>query len=413
MLEIHELELMCKIRSANSLEAICNLGYELFGNPMFVEDMAHTVLACTTCVELPEPEWIQNEPNLTPTPEQIESRRSVLLRLAQSAAPVILDDGQMQYPRMLKMLYRSGQPIGVVVIPALLRPFRKEDSYILSLLTDKIGECLASRSFVLTGDHAQVANLFIQLLNGDKLSKRQAAQRFAASYWTKRQYFWVIVISDVDGGILFAPDELRDPCTFRGNVTFPFQNYYVCIWKSDQDIKDWTQIPELQKLVDSQKYYIGISRSFLQPQLVQLHYCEAVEALRLALELNMVPKQRLVLYSDVAFYHMLEMTAPNCNLLSFCDRRVMDLAQYDERHGTELTHTLQVYLDHCKDMNAAAAVLGIHKNTVRYRIAKCLELMDSDLEDGAEIFQVLFSMRVLNYCLTLKRIPEDPERDAL
>lgn len=411
MLGSRELSLMCQIRAASALEEICNLSFELFGNPIFVEDMSHTVLAYTSCIEISHPDWCINEPIHMPTVEQISDRREILQQLMHSANPVILDDGQISSPRMLKMLYSRGQPIGVAVISALFHSFREEDSYILNLISDKLAECLARGGFVLSGGHDQAANLFIQLLSGDKVSKRTAAQRFAASYWTQKSYFWVIVISNVQGSVFCAWDEFRDPSVFRGNVAFPFQSYYVCIWKSSEEIRDWYDVEELRRLADTGRYSISISRYFLQPHLVQLHYCEAVEAHRLACEMNVLQQTPIVDYSEMAFYHMLEMTAPNCNLLSFCDRKILDLNKYDERHGTELLGTLQVYLDHCKDMNASAAVLRVHKNTVRYRIAKCLELLDTDLEDGAEIFSMLFSIRVLRYCSILNRIPTDPEQE--
>ena len=181
MLGTRELELMCQIKTSSSLEEICNLGFQLFGNPVFVEDMSHTVLAYTNCLEITHPDWIVNELGITPTQEQVDNRKAVLLHLMQSATPVILNDGHIQSARMLKILYHGGQPIGVVVIAGLFRDFREEDSYVLTLISGKIAECLAKGAFVLSGDYDQVTNLFIQLLNGDKIRKRTAPQRFAAS----------------------------------------------------------------------------------------------------------------------------------------------------------------------------------------------------------------------------------------
>ena len=144
---------------------------------------------------------------------------------------------------------------------------------------------------------------------------------------------------------------------------------------------------------------------------VEANQAQVDERIEAASENWALSRMPIVDYSEMAFYHMLEKTAPNCNLISFCDRKVLDLNKYDERHGTELIKTLQVYLDHCKDLNSSAAILNVHKNTVRYRIAKCLELLGSDLENGAEIFSILFSIRVLHYCNTLNRIPNDPEAE--
>ena len=410
MLEVRELDLMCRIRAASNLEEICNLGYELFGNPMLVEDLGHIVLAHTDSSRFDLPNWVDRLEEAEPSLEQQKVWRALLDRLIQNARPLLLEGAQPSDAKLMRILMYRGQPVGVAVLTALMRPMREEDGYILDLIADKIAECLARGSFVLTGNQWEITNLFIQLLNNDNLSRRQAAQRMSTQYWTKKQYFWVVLLSDATGLPYFSFEELREPTVFRGNIAFPYQNYWVCIWRADHDV-DLEYEPEIQKLIDSGKYYIGISRSFRQPQMVQPHYGEAAEAIRLGLDMKLFPARRCVNYGEIAFYHMLFMSSPNCNLLSFCERKVLDLNQYDKRHKTDLLYTLQVYLDHCKDMNATAAAIGMHKNTVRYRINKCMELTGTELEDGAEIFNVLFSIRVLNYCHTLNRIPADPDMD--
>lgn len=410
MLEVKELDLMCRIRAASTLEDICNLGYELFGNPLHVEDLGHIVLAHTDSSHFDLSCWTDQLEGAAPSLTQQKEWRLLLDRLIQSVRPVLVEGAQPSDARLMRILMYRGQPVGIAVLAALMRPLREEDGYILDLIADKMAECLARGSFVLTGNQWEITNLFIQLLNNDNLSRRQAAQRMSVQYWTKKQHFWVVLLSDATGLPYFSYEELRDPAVFRGNIAFPYQNYWVCIWRADHDM-DLEQEPEIQELIHSGKYYIGISRSFRQPQMVQPHYGEAAEAIRLGLDMKLYPARRCVNYGEIAFYHMLFMTSPNCNLLSFCERKVLDLDQYDKRHKTDLLYTLQIYLDCCKDMNATAAAIGMHKNTVRYRINKCMELMGTDLENGAEIFNVLFSIRVLNYCRTLNRIPTDPDMD--
>lgn len=48
----------------------------------------------------------------------------------------------------------------------------------------------------------------------------------------------------------------------------------------------------------------------------------------------------------------------------------MDLLAYDKAHGDNLLKTLQVYLETCLQYEKTARQLFVHKNTVRYRIAK-------------------------------------------
>jgi DNA-binding PucR family transcriptional regulator len=70
------------------------------------------------------------------------------------------------------------------------------------------------------------------------------------------------------------------------------------------------------------------------------------------------------------------------------DRRLVGLVAEDERRGTELAASLLAWLDASGDPKAAAgaaqsagAALGIHPNTVRYRVRRAEEVAGIDLSD--------------------------------
>ena len=83
MLEVRELDLMCRIRAASTLEEICNLGYELFGNPMLVGDLGHIVLAHTDSSRFDLPNWVDRLEEAEPSLEQQKVWRALLDRLIQ------------------------------------------------------------------------------------------------------------------------------------------------------------------------------------------------------------------------------------------------------------------------------------------------------------------------------------------
>ena len=83
--------------------------------------------------------------------------------------------------------------------------------------------------------------------------------------------------------------------------------------------------------------------------------------------------------------------------MRYCHQNIQELGDYDRLHHTELCATLQVYLEQTKSLVRTAEILFIHRNTVRYRINKCMELLGSDLEDGNEIFALILSLRMLEY----------------
>jgi hypothetical protein len=60
------------------------------------------------------------------------------------------------------------------------------------------------------------------------------------------------------------------------------------------------------------------------------------------------------------------------------------LVEHDREHGTSYTETLRSYLDSWGDSAAAAKRVGVHANTLRYRLRRLVEVSGLDLQDPDE-----------------------------
>jgi PucR family transcriptional regulator, purine catabolism regulatory protein len=63
----------------------------------------------------------------------------------------------------------------------------------------------------------------------------------------------------------------------------------------------------------------------------------------------------------------------------FCHDVLGELEAYDERRGTGLIETLEVYLSSGGSVSEAARQLNVHRNTLAYRIGRIGELSGRDL----------------------------------
>ena len=71
------------------------------------------------------------------------------------------------------------------------------------------------------------------------------------------------------------------------------------------------------------------------------------------------------------------------------------LQKYDQENHTELFATLSAYFSCGMDTAKTAAELYIHKNTVRYRIQQCQEILGMDMTDGEAVFSCMLSMKAM------------------
>jgi PucR C-terminal helix-turn-helix domain len=77
----------------------------------------------------------------------------------------------------------------------------------------------------------------------------------------------------------------------------------------------------------------------------------------------------------------------------FADKRLAPLAELADGARERLTATLRAWLDQPGRVQAVAAVLGVHPQTVRYRLARLRELFGDALEDPEARFELALALR--------------------
>ena len=73
------------------------------------------------------------------------------------------------------------------------------------------------------------------------------------------------------------------------------------------------------------------------------------------------------------------------------------LMQYDMENHTEYLKDLQLYLASNCDAKQLANRLGIHRNTIYYRLSQIESIANIHLKDQNTIFQLQLSIQILQY----------------
>jgi hypothetical protein len=93
---------------------------------------------------------------------------------------------------------------------------------------------------------------------------------------------------------------------------------------------------------------------------------------------------RLAQFREVALAHPALLEGPG-----------MRLVEHDREHGGELLLTLRAYFAAVGDVRLAASQLGLHYNTVRYRLRKAQEVARLDLDDPDQRLLAELQVRLL------------------
>ena len=148
----------------------------------------------------------------------------------------------------------------------------------------------------------------------------------------------------------------------------------------------------LENIIMQGSLILGVSNMFHDLSSVKNNYDEAVDAINTSV---LYEQEHITYFSDIAPMEALRVLGNSTNPLKFCAPELLDLLDYDEKHGTQFTLTLYVYLDNVGNTALAAKKLFIHKNTLLYRLGKIKEILNNDLTSGEDIYKLMQSMRIL------------------
>lgn len=403
------IDLLCQLTHANTLQQLCDLTYRITGNPVFVSDLAHTILSYTKCVKVDDPIWMENvvEAHLQATTlRQDREVGSVHVLSGESQRPVLVNDSYLPYPRLIKALIHEGQTVGVLVMTAYLKPFGPKDMDLLELISSFVVPCVIRERYHISASRLAVENFLIKLLDGARVPREEVKNRLEMMGYSCRPCSYVLTICSRDGSEFAEESDLNqilyDLSALPNCRVFLYNASLVCLYGSDKPVSDWNAQEALMALLSKWDLIAGASRRLAGLEQFLDYYLQAREILEMGRRLGR--KQPCYSYDSLSSFLMLDRITPPEKLKLYCHQQIQELGEYDKEHGTELCATLQVYLEQGKSLSRTADILFVHRNTVRYRINRCMELLDNRLEDGNEIFAYIFSLRILEYQSKILRV---------
>jgi hypothetical protein len=85
------------------------------------------------------------------------------------------------------------------------------------------------------------------------------------------------------------------------------------------------------------------------------------------------------------------------NITYLCQPGIMKIINYDQAYGTDLMATLRAYLKCRSNASACAQKMGVHRNTINYRINMIEDLLGYRLDDQDKVVKLSMSILLMDY----------------
>lgn len=173
---------------------------------------------------------------------------------------------------------------------------------------------------------------------------------------------------------------------------FVYKNDVLCfVQKNRDDVKEF--LIELEKQAKEALIKSGISGIFEEINELPNAYSQALEAIEIGSKYS--PNDTRLYYGDFRIISLFRRFDRE-ELRKAVDRKLRKVIKYDAENNTAYFNDLKAYFDAGRNINKAADLLFVHKNSMYYRLEKIKSLFDIDVEDENSVFLIELSIKILD-----------------
>lgn len=389
--------LSCAMHERN-IEALLNVAYPFFGNPLYVADAAFVLLAHSSnaVVTQPTPQWtsIVDENILSPSiANKLDASEIERLDSVHKASFIETIDAK-GVQDIVAHIERNGARIANLAIIGCQTPFREYHLALADFLVECIGYILEGQRDFQRQSGTLYEQWLLMLLRGEVQSDSEIASHLANLGWDLKGGFQIAVI-----------DFLEKPKTGTGSLAyywrmislmlieqkcFIYNDAIVILFHAALGHPAEAKLSEpLVQFIRSSNLRCGISEPFPSILDAKAHY-EQAKRIRCFAQADLP----IVYHEDVMAKDLFSSVAFLADWKANIDASVLELCESDEHDGTAFVESLYAYLICGKSLKEAAERLNIHRNTLVYRLKKIREICDIDPVDQEKRFSLLLSCKI-------------------
>lgn len=393
------------LTSGKGLQHILDEASQLFKNPIMVYDTSMRNIAASRYGVQDDSlmNTILEERYIPVNNVKLAQRKNMMLEVLQGEKMSRICKVDFLKSRWISSQFEiNGSVSGFVDVIEWCTPFNDDEDVTLHVVLREIIEYELSRDPNMRHSKGEALEYFLlHLLQADKTDPDTILQR-ANLLRLPVHNKWFILVARYPG---ISQQHVPSPhiknyleLAFNGSISTIYQDSIILLVPADKG-KDHS-IPELKSmpyLVQNRRLSLGFSDCFTSILEIKEGYIEANKAIELGWRLSKDDKVVFYHYEKYRLYHALDIIAHHHSVEKFCDKRLLELMQYDEVNNTSYTSTLQCYLDMGFNIPATAKKLNIHRNTLDYRLKKIEQLKNIHIHSAENLFSIVSSFYILRY----------------
>ena len=401
--DLKSLRLYELLVSGSSLQAIVDEARTMLSNPLIIADKGCKVLCYSGLSDMEEgsawKEIIKSgyyPPSYFSLLSGKNSDNGKLYMLYNLEEPVLLDDPGSGQKILIFRIGLAAMPLGFAILIENRFPVSENDRKLFVTFCKIAATELRANASSLDIKKRTYEYIIAEILDGRLYGDQLRQQLIAVNIEPKRSRCLFVVEKDGSGNMNY--EYIRDSLEsmLHKCKCFIYNNRIAMLFDlSGSFLLTDEERSKMKKFLIDNSLICGGSSKFNSMSNLPSAYSQAVTASRIGKQME--GRGPIYYLWEYVTYHMCDLLHNDYNIMDFLNPMLLSIIRYDKDNNTNFMQTLRAYLKSGRNPVKTAAKLGIHRNSVDYRLKRMSELFYLDFDDSNILFSFEQSLQMIDY----------------
>ena len=398
-------KLFYSIKDDLSISNMISIAFEYLNNPIMVLNSKYE-----TCyfelgkTVLNEPVWEFQIKNNRPHPEYSlkynKSRENRLIAESSYNHVITFFEGLMNHMEIAIPIKHIDFSIGRICVLEVNRDITQSDIHILKTLAKMMYPLMISDKKFLNLETSRFDSVLSDLMNNPKPNMLLMRKKLSNFKFDLDSNMYLLCLCDLDNinsksKVNYVKQMVQG--IFEKHYVFVFDKNIIVLYNNKNSFDYFKKCKEYEEFLEFIKNYtlsVGVSKLFDGISGIRNAYFESLSAINFANRLNCIYSKEpsINFYDDYVLHDLVYDFVAKKKLHYILDSTIINLLA---DNNTNLISTVKCYLDCGENLNFISDKLGIHYNTLKYRINKLKTKYFIDLKNPDSLVKLKLAIIAL------------------
>ena len=375
-------------------QELIDIGFEMLGNPIMLIDSNFKVIAYTHNISVEDQNWYLSQKSEY-IPFDIFMKNDNFAQARKSNHTFKAKEKNANFETIYSTIQIDNKLTAYLVAPNHIKEICDEDIEIIEFIKSVL--TLHFQKSKLRAMNQMSRSLFIDLLDGRIADNDTIETRCRRLNWILHGNYYILTIRSKvrsDEQALEQIGEMVQKIIMGSKYAIYRDVVVVLVTTKKRDFPESHRIA-ITEVLKKHDLNAGVSNCYNSLKDTGGQFNMSMLAIEFGTK--SAPGELLYLYEDYLLYHILSLSADQIALESICPETLLKLIRHSNSSKEDLVNCLFEYLRNGKNLQKTATILGIHRNTLTYRIRKTADILEMDIDNEDIAFNLLLAIKITRY----------------